>query len=38
MNYDDWLKSVPETSQKMSLWTVEAYRYALFAADCAGLM
>jgi four helix bundle protein len=33
MNYDEWLKSVPVEITGDSLWTVEAYRLALFAAD-----
>ncbi len=33
MNYDDWVKGVPETITGDVLWTVKAYRFALFAAD-----
>jgi four helix bundle protein len=33
MTYDDWLKSVPVEITKDSLWLVEAYRLALFAAE-----
>jgi four helix bundle protein len=33
MNYDEWLKSVPGEMTGDSLWKVEAYRLALFAAD-----
>src|SRR5712672_1488134 len=33
MNYNEWLKSVPEPFTGDPLWKVEAYRLALFAAD-----
>ena len=33
MNYDEWLKLVPAEKTGDSLWKVEAYRLALFAAD-----
>ena len=33
MNYDEWLKSVPGEITGDSLWKVEVYRLALFAAD-----
>ena len=33
MNYDDWLKSVPEEIKNDSLWNMEAYRLGLFTAD-----
>ena len=33
MKYDDWLTKIPEQIVKDPLWTVEAYRLALFAAD-----
>ena len=33
MNYDTWLKSVPAEISGDPLWTVEAYRLALFAGD-----
>lgn len=33
MKYADWLKTVPEEIRNDALWTVEAYRLALFAAD-----
>lgn len=33
MNYDEWIKTVPEEITNDSLWTVEAYRLGLFAAD-----
>jgi len=33
MNYDEWLKLVPVDITGDSLWKVEAYRLALFAAD-----
>jgi four helix bundle protein len=33
MNFDDWLKTVPETITGDSLWKMEAYRLGLFAAD-----
>ena len=33
MNYDEWLKAVPVEMTGDSLWKVEAYRLALFAAD-----
>jgi hypothetical protein len=37
MNYEEWLKSVPVEITGDSLWKVEAYRLALFAADWAGM-
>ena len=33
MNYEEWEKSVPEEIKGDSLWKIEAYRLALFAAD-----
>lgn len=33
MNFDEWLKTVPETITGDSLWKMEAYRLGLFAAD-----
>jgi len=33
MNYTEWAKSVPREITDDALWTVEAYRLALFAAD-----
>lgn len=33
MNYDNWLKSVPEEIKNDSLWNMEAYRLGLFTAD-----
>ncbi|MFH2218484.1 MAG: four helix bundle protein [Pseudomonadota bacterium] len=33
MNYEEWEKLVPEEIKKDSLWKIEAYRIALFAAD-----
>ena len=33
MNYDEWAKTVSQTITGDALWTVEAYRLALFAAD-----
>ena len=33
MNYDGWVKSVPTDITGDSLWKVEAYRLALFAAE-----
>lgn len=33
MNYDDWVKSVPQVMTEDVLWTVTAYRYALFLSD-----
>lgn len=33
MNYREWLKSVPPELTGDPLWTIEAYRLALFAAD-----
>ncbi len=33
MTYDDWVKSVPEEITEDVLWTVTAYRYALFLSD-----
>lgn len=35
MNYAEWLKTVPATLTEDPLWTVEAYRLALFAAEIA---
>lgn len=35
MNYTDWLKTVPLSLTGDPLWTVEAYRLALFCADVA---
>ena len=33
MNYEEWVQTVPETVRKDPLWTVAAYRFALFLAD-----
>src|SRR5579862_2977569 len=33
MNYNEWLNSVPVEIRDDSLWKMEAYRLALFAAD-----
>ena len=33
MNYDEWARTVPETFRNDPLWTVAAYRFALFLAD-----
>jgi four helix bundle protein len=33
MNYEDWLKGVPKELTEDALWTVKAYRYALFLSD-----
>ena len=33
MNYDEWIKSVPQDITQDVLWTVKAYRYALFLTD-----
>jgi hypothetical protein len=33
MNCEEWLKSVPVEITGDPLWTVQAYRLALFAAD-----
>ena len=33
MNYEEWAASVPEEITGDALWSVEAYRLALFAAD-----
>ncbi len=33
VNYDDWIKSVPPDITQDVLWTVKAYRYALFISD-----
>jgi four helix bundle protein len=33
MNYEEWVKSVPDEIKSDSLWKIEAYRLALFAAD-----
>jgi four helix bundle protein len=35
MNYEDWLKSVPEELTKDPLWRMEVYRLSVFAADVA---
>jgi four helix bundle protein len=37
MNYQDWLPTVPTSLTGDSLWNMEAYRLALFAADVAWL-
>ncbi len=33
MNYEDWLKNAPKDITKDVLWSVTAYRYALFLSD-----
>ena len=33
MRYDEWIKSVPSEITDDSLWKMEAYKLALFAAD-----
>ena len=33
MNYDDWVKSVPQEIAEDVLWTVKTYRYAVFLSD-----
>jgi len=33
MTYEEWLKSVPETITRDSLWKVEAYRLGLLLSD-----
>jgi four helix bundle protein len=33
MNYEEWVKSVPEEIASDSLWKMEAYRLGLFIAD-----
>jgi four helix bundle protein len=33
MNYDDWSMNVPQDFAEDVLWTVKAYRYALFLSD-----
>jgi four helix bundle protein len=33
MDYQDWIQSVPATITKDTLWKMEVYRFALFAAD-----
>ena len=35
MDYQEWLQSVPGTITKDTLWKMEVYRLALFAADSA---
>jgi four helix bundle protein len=35
MNYEDWLKSVPQEFKGDPLWNMEVYRFALFASDLA---
>lgn len=35
MNYTEWLETVPVYLTEDSLWKMEAYRLALFAADFA---
>jgi hypothetical protein len=37
MNYQDWLQTVPSSLTGDSVWNMEAYRLALFAADVAWL-
>jgi len=33
MKYEDWERTIPEEIKGDSLWKMEAYRLALFAAD-----
>jgi hypothetical protein len=33
VNCDEWIKSVPQDITQDVLWTVKAYRYALFLTD-----
>ena len=33
MEYEEWIKAVPETIKADSLWKMKAYRLALFLAD-----
>jgi four helix bundle protein len=33
MNFEDWVKTVPEVITQDSLWKMEAYRLALFVSD-----
>ncbi len=33
MNYDEWIRTVPDVITNDSLWKMEAYRLALFASD-----
>lgn len=33
MNYEEWLEAVPEEIKGDRLWTVTAYKLALFSAD-----
>ena len=33
MEYEDWIKSVPQAITGNVLWRMEVYRYALFASD-----
>src|SRR6185503_5940402 len=33
MNYEDWVKTVPDEIREDQLWNQEVYRIALFAAD-----
>lgn len=35
MNYDEWMKSVPQSITNDRLWTLIAYRLALFLSDIA---
>ena len=35
MNYEDWMKTLPDDLMGDPLWRVEAYRLALFAVDVA---
>ncbi len=35
MNYEEWMKSVPEEIKNDLLWKVEAFRLSLFACDIA---
>lgn len=33
MNYSEWLEAVPGTLKEDAVWTVTAYRYAVFLSD-----
>ena len=37
MNFEEWLKTVPEVIRGDALWKMEAYRLAVFAGDVAWL-
>lgn len=38
MEYEAWVRSVPEAIKKDAVWKLKVYRLALFAADRVGKM